>query len=234
LSMSNSDNSDYLNEIAIIGMAGRFPGARDTEEFWQNLRDGKESVSFFSDEELVLGGIDPGLLNDDRYVRAGAPLQRAEMFDAAFFGFTPREAEITDPQHRVFLECAWEALESAGYNSETYKKHIGVYAGAGTNDYVLNIYSDPALVAAVGELNLVIGNDKDHLSTRVSYKLNLRGPSVNIQTACSTSLVAVHLACQALLDYECDLALAGGVSISCYQKTGYLHQEGSILSSDGH
>ncbi|MFB2970446.1 beta-ketoacyl synthase N-terminal-like domain-containing protein [Aerosakkonema sp. BLCC-F183] len=221
--------------IAIIGMAGRFPGAKNVDEFWQNLRDGVESISFFSDEELQASGIDYALLKNPHYVKAKGVLEEIELFDAGFFGINPREAAITDPQHRLFLESAWSALENAGYNPETYQGSIGVYAGVGMSGYLLNnLYSNPEVIHSVGAYQLLISNDKDFLPTRVSYKLNLKGPSVNIQTACSTSLVATCLACQSLLNYQCDIALAGGVSISVPSKIGYLHQEGMILSPDGH
>jgi acyl transferase domain-containing protein len=221
-------------EIAIVGMAGRFPGARDVEAFWRNLRDGVESVSFFSDDELLASGVPRAWLTDPRLVRAAAVLDEADLFDAAFFGYSPREAELMDPQQRVFLECAWEALEDAGYDSLRYPGLIGVYGGVGANRYAFNLLSRPELIGAIGGQQLFISNDKDFLCTRVSYKLSLEGPSVVVQSACSTSLVAVHLACQALVAGECDLALAGGVAISFPQKTGYLYSEGGILSPDGH
>ncbi len=233
--MSNAETFDRLDEIAIIGMMGRFPGARDLAAFWENLRDGVESVSLLSDRELETSGVDRELLRDPSYVKSAVLLEDVELFDAAFFGFSPREAEITDPQQRLFLECAWEALENAGYASETYPGRTGVYAGVGMNTYLLfNLYSDPNLRQTADRFQLMIGNDKDFLATRVSYKLNLRGPSLTVQTACSTSLVAVHLAAQSLLNGECDMALAGGVSIRVPQKTGYLYQAGGIFSPDGH
>ncbi|MEG4342101.1 SDR family NAD(P)-dependent oxidoreductase [Microcoleus sp. A003_D6] len=217
-------------EIAIIGMAGRFPGAKNIEVFWQNLREGVESIAFFSDEELLSSGVDSTLLNNPNYVKANAVLKDADRFDAEFFGFSPKEAEILDPQHRLFLESAWEALENAGYDSETYQGSIGVYAGVETNTYLLNnIYPNFGL----SDLQTLLGNDKDYLSSRVSYKLNLKGPSVSVQTACSTSLVAIHIACQSLLNGECDISLAGGVAVRVPQKVGYLSQEG-FASPDGH
>ncbi|QLE40494.1 SDR family NAD(P)-dependent oxidoreductase [Nostoc sp. C052] len=223
------------DEIAIIGMAGRFPGSKNVDIFWQNLRDGVESISFFTDEELISSGIDSSLLNNPNYVKASAILKDIELFDASFFGFSPREAEITDPQHRLFIECVWEALENAGYNSETYRGQIGIFAGVAASTYLLsNLYSNRDLMESVDSYQILIGNDKDFLPTQVSYKLNLRGPSINIQTACSTSLVAVHLACQSLLNGECDITLAGGVSITTLQKTGYHYQQGGIHSPDGH
>ncbi|MEC4891786.1 MAG: SDR family oxidoreductase [Oscillatoria sp. PMC 1051.18] len=227
--------NNSVETIAIIGMAGRFPGAKNIDEFWQNLSNGVESISFFSDEELLASGIDPALLNNSNYVRARGVLSDIEMFDASFFNFTPHEAEVTDPQHRLFLEYAWEALESAGYNSETYDGRIGVYAGAGLNAYLLqNLSSNRQLSGAAEVYQLQIGNDKDFVPTRVSFKLNLTGPSVNVNTACSTSLVAVQMACQSLLNYQCDMVLAGGVSVRVPQKAGYLYEEGMILSPDGH
>jgi phthiocerol/phenolphthiocerol synthesis type-I polyketide synthase E len=221
--------------IAIIGLAGRFPGAKNIDEFWQNIRNGVESLETFSDAELYLAGVPAALRSHPLFVRKGAKLEDTELFDAAFFGFSPREAQIVDPQHRIFLECAWEALENAGYPAGVTDASIGVYAGAGMNTYLTEqILRDAALTDTVGSFQLMIGNDKDFLCTRVSYKLNLRGPSMAIQTACSTSLVAVHVACRALQRGECDLALAGGVSIHFPQNTGYLFQEGMILSPDGH
>lgn len=228
-------NSPALDGIAIIGMAGRFPGARNLHEFWQNLRDGVESISFFSDQELLAAGIDPATLQDSQYVKARGMLDDIDLFDAAFFGYTPREAEILDPQQRLFLECAWQALEDAGYDPATCGARAGVYAGASWNFYLLaNLLPNRPLLETVGLLTVANSNEKDFLTTRVSYKLNLRGPSVNVQTACSTSLVAVHMACQSLLSGECDLVLAGGASASARQKSGYSYQEGGILSPDGH
>ena len=222
------------SEIAIIGLVGRFPGAKTVNEFWNNLQNGIESVSFFTDEELLASGIKSAVLNEPKFVRARAELDDVDLFDEEFFSFNPREAEITDPQHRLFLECAWEALENAGYDSETYKGSIGVYAGSSLSSYLLNVYLDPNLRDSIDIHQLAIAGDKDFLTTRVSYKLNLEGPSYTVQTACSTSLVAVHLACQSLLNGECDLALAGGVSISSSRKTGYFYEEGGISSPDGH
>ena len=221
--------------VAIIGMAGRFPGAPDIATFWQNLRDGVESVRFFSRQELVTAGVSPSLIDDPRYVPARAPLADIDLFDAGLFGMSPREAEITDPQHRIFLETAFEALESAAIDSGRFPGAIGVYAGSGPDGYLLHhLWPNRALAASVGPVQTLIGNDKDYLATRVSYKLNLRGPSLTVQTACSTSLVAIQLAVQSLLTYQCDVALAGGVSIAFPLGQGYLHQEGHLLSPDGH
>ncbi|MDF5719754.1 MAG: type I polyketide synthase [Rhizonema sp. PD37] len=234
--MNSSIVSPTINgsEIAIISIAGRFPGAKNVEEFWQNLQKGVESISFFSDEELLSSGIEKAVLTDPNYVKARAVLEDVELFDASFFAFNPREAEVTDPQQRLFLECAWQAIENAGYNCETYEKPIGVYAGTSMNSYFFNLYSNKNLINSVDSFQLLIGSDKDFLTTRVSYKLNLEGPSYTVQTACSTSLVAVHLACQSLLNGECDMALAGGVSISASRKAGYFYKDGAIGSPDGH
>ncbi len=224
----------YTTAIAIIGMSGRFPGANTVEAFWANIAAGHKSIRFFSDEELLEAGVAPEDLKQPDYVKAGAIIQDIEDFDASFFGYTPREAEIMDPQQRIFLEVAWEALESAGYDAETYKGMIGVFAGSAISTYLLNnIFPQPEIVELMGPLQTSLGNDKDSLATRVSYKLNLRGPGIAVQTYCSTSLVAVHLACQSLLNYECDMVLAGGVALSVPQKCGYLYQEGGILSPDG-
>lgn len=225
---------NHSDSIAIIGMAGKFPGAENIDAFWQNIRDGVESITFFTDDELIQSGVLPEALNAPNYVKAGAVIDGIDLFDASFFGFNPREAEITDPQHRLFLEASWQALEHAGYDPNNFDGVIGVFAGASFSSYLLNIHSNPSLMASVGSAQTMIGNDKDHLTTLVSYKLNLRGPSVAVQTACSTSLVSVHLACQSLLNRECDMVLAGGVSIGIPQRAGYFYQEGDIASPDGH
>ncbi|BBD60568.1 beta-ketoacyl synthase [Nostoc sp. HK-01] len=222
------------SEIAIIGLSGRFPGAKNIAEFWQNLQAGVESITFFTDEELISSGVEPTIVDNPKYVKARGVLADAELFDAPFFGFTPKEAEITDPQHRLFLECAWSALENAGYNCENYPGSIGVYAGSSLSSYLFNIYINENIRNSVDAHQIAIGGDKDFLSTRVSYKFNLQGPSYTVQTACSTSLVAVHLACQSLLNGECEMALAGGVSISALRKQGYFYKEGGIGSPDGH
>jgi acyl transferase domain-containing protein len=212
------------NGIAIVGLTGRFPGAKTIDEFWQNLRDGVEAISTFTDAELIADGVEPSLLHHPNYVKAGAVLDDVECFDADFFGFSPKEAEMIDPQQRLFLESAWEALEQAGYNTAFYPGRIGAFAGVGWSSYLFNnLYTQPELIETVGGYQTLIGNDKDFLATRLAYKLNLKGPSYTVQTACSTSLVAVSLACQSLLNYQCDLALAGGVTIFVPQKQGYLH-----------
>jgi non-ribosomal peptide synthase protein (TIGR01720 family) len=230
----NSENAyEALEGIAIIGLAGRFPGAKNIEVFWKNLQEGVESISCFTDEQLIAAGISPTLLNDSNYVKFGGALENIDLFDALFFDINSKDAEVTDPQHRLFLECAWEALENAGYDSLRCESRIGVYAGASLNNYLSFDLNNDQLGSAQLYQKL-IGNDKDFLSTRVSYKLNLTGPSITVQTACSTSLVATILAYQSLQNYQCDIALAGGVSIRVPQKTGYLYQEGGTLSPDGH
>ena len=226
-------------------MACRFPGAKSTEEFWQNLRDGVSSVSVFSDEEAISAGANPAWQENPSYVKAGPVLEDIEMFDAGFFGFRSREAKMLDPQHRFFLECAWEALESSGHDPGRYEGLIGVYAGAGMNYYVLNnLYWDPEFMESVGGrvnildsmpgFRMMAASDKDYLPTRVSFLFDLKGPSIGIQTACSSALVAVHVAAQSLLNGECDLALAGGVSIRVPQQAGYLYHGGWLTSPDGH
>ncbi len=220
--------------VAIIGMAGRFPDAPDVHAFWRNLTNGVESLTPMTDEELRAEGVPAELIANPNYVKKATFLEGADQFDAAFFGFNAREAEILDPQQRVFLECAWNAMEDAGYVGEQYPGVVSVFAGASINTYIVsNILANPAAVEAVGPYQVMISNDKDFLATRVNYKLNLRGPGLTVQTACSTSLVAVQLAWQSLLDRQCDIALAGGVSINFPQKVGYLYQEGMIFSSDG-
>lgn len=229
------ESSGVGDLIAVIGMHGRFPGAAGTEQLWDNLRDGKESISYFSDEELLAAGVDAETLRQPNYVKARGVIEDIERFDSAFFGMSPREAEHTDPQQRVFLECAWELFEKAGYDVESYTGAIGVYAGSAISSYLLNnLWGNPGLVGSAAPYNLVLANDKDHLTTRTAYQLSLRGPCVTVQTGCSTSLVAVHIACQALLSHECDMALAGGVALCVPQTVGYLFQENDKCSPDGH
>ncbi|MFC1827860.1 type I polyketide synthase, partial [Thermodesulfobacteriota bacterium] len=230
-----NDTNNSIEEISIIGMSGRFPGALNINQFWRNLADGVESIFRFSDEELLSRGVSKEKINHPEYVKAGTILQDAEMFDAAFFGFNQQEAETMDPQQRVFLEIAWEALESAGYNSDSYDGAIGVFAGTSGNDYRKNFVANQlSITSGLDSFELMVGNDPDFFTTRVSYKLNLKGPSLTIQTACSSSLVAVHQACQSLLTYQCDMALAGGVCIRFPQGHGYMYQDGMIWSPDGH
>ena len=231
-----AENSSAGPLIAVVGMAGRFPGARNLTEFWRNLRNGVESISRLSDEQLIEAGVTAAELGNSDYVKAAAILEDIDRFDANFFGLSPRDAAIMDPQHRHFLECAWEALDNAGWCPDEFTGRIGVYAGSGMNSYLINnLLANSELVASAGLFLLKqTGNDKDVLASRVSYQLNLTGPSLAVQTACSTSLVAIHLACQSLLSHECDMALAGGVTIEIPHGRGYLYREGEILSRDGH
>ncbi len=223
------------NAIAIVGMAGRFPDAPNLEAFWRNLAAGLESLSSLGDEELLAAGVDPALLSHPNYVRKGTFLKDADSFDAGFFGYNPREAEVIDPQHRVFLECAWEALEDAGYAGEARPRSVGVYAGTSINTYLFSqLLPNRALLETVGPYQLMLACDKDFLATRAAYKLNLKGPCLSIQTACSTALVAVQVACMSLISGQCDMALAGGVSLTFPANSGYLYTEGMILSPDGH
>ncbi|GGC48545.1 type I polyketide synthase [Chelatococcus reniformis] len=218
--------------IAIVGMSGRFPGSPDIPSFWRSLVDGRESITQFTDEELLAAGIPAEVLRHPNYVKAGSYLEDVELFDAAFFGVSPREAELMDPQQRLFLEHAWLALEDAGIAPARFLGQIAVFGGASFSTYgLLNLRSE---IGSTGALETVLGNDKDYLATRVSYKLGLRGPSVSVQTACSTSLTAVAMACDSLLNLQADVALAGGVTVKLPLKTGYLYEEGSILSPDGH
>jgi acyl transferase domain-containing protein/thioesterase domain-containing protein/acyl carrier protein len=217
-------------------MAGRFPGARDVQAFWTNLRDGVESIHFFTEEALLAAGESPGRLREPSYVRACGRLDDIDKFDAAFFGLSPRDAAVFDPQHRLFLECAWEAFENAGYVGERVAGPVGVFACSGASEYMMyNLVCNRSLMDSVGAwLVRHLGNDPSFLATRVSYELNLRGPSMSVQTACSSSLVAVHVACQSLLNCECDMALAGGATVYPEQNRGYAYNQGEILSPDGH
>lgn len=220
--------------IAIIGVAARVPGADDLNTFWENLRSGQESIRFFSETELQDAGVEPELIASPNYIRGTGVLSNITDFDAEFFSFTPAEAKFIDPQQRVFLETAWQALENAGYADPKHSS-IGVFAGVGHNDYLVrNVVPYVARHQDTSVFQLILANDKDFLATRVSYAFNLTGPSITVQTACSTSLVAIHQACQSLLLGDCDLALAGGVAIKVPHHGGYLHEEGNISSPDGH
>ncbi len=225
-----------LEGIAIVGMAGRFPGARNVAEFWRNLLAGEESIATLSDEQLRASGID---LEKERaegtYIPCRGLMDRPEYFDAAFFGISPREAEVMDPQQRIFLEECWHALEDAGCDPARYAGAVGVFAGMSNNTYwANNVTHHPELIESVGWLTAMMGNEKDYLATRAAYKLNLRGPAISIHTACSTSLVAVCQAVQALLSYACDAALAGGISATFPHERGYRFDDGGIVSPDGH
>ncbi|MFL5351290.1 SDR family NAD(P)-dependent oxidoreductase [Archangium sp.] len=222
-------------DIAIIGMTGRFPGAKDVDALWKNVCNGVESIRPVSDAELEKLGVDKARREDARHVKAAAVMDGTDLFDAGFFGYTPREAELMDPQHRVFLECAWEALEHAGYAPDRYPGAISVYAGASTNTYLIyNIVPNADRLGAVDLMQLDVNNGTDFLSTRVAYKLDLRGPSYSMLSGCSTSLVATHVACQSLLNQECDMALAGGISIQVKHPEGYTYVPGGVGSPDGH
>ena len=221
--------------IAIIGMAGRFPGAADVEALWKNLCDGDESIRAFTPDELRASGVKPAILAQSGYVNAGAVPENADCFAASFFGYTPREAELMDPQQRLFLECAWEALEHAGCDVSRFGGAVGVYAGIALNSYFQNnLAPRPELAPLLGQYSLTIGNEKDFVATRVAHKLGLRGPAIGVQTACSSSLVAVHLACQSLRAGEIDLALVGGGRVRAPLHAGYMYVDGGIPSPDGH
>jgi amino acid adenylation domain-containing protein len=231
--MSSSDSA--AQHIAIVGLAGRFPGARDVAEFWENLIAGRSGITQLSDEQLAAAGYDPAAVRAlPGYVAARGLLDRPEWFDRAFFGIAPKEAEAMDPQYRVFFETAWAALEDAGCDPASFPGLIGVFAGMSNNTYYPHFVRQRRdLIEAVGAAGAVIGNEKDFLATRLAHKLNLRGPALTIQTACSTSLVAVCVACQNLLEHQCDVALAGGVSITFPHQRGYFSEEGGMTSTDG-
>jgi len=224
--------TNYDSAVAIIGMSGRFPNAASVDQLWRNLIEGRPGLRAVSEEELKAAGVSPALMANPAYVRVAAPLDDIDLFDAAMFGFSRREAESTEPQHRLFLECSWEALESAGYPPNNTPGKVGVFAGCGYPAYMNHIAAKLATEAG-GDLLVAIGNERDSLASTVSYKLDLRGPSMTVQTFCSTSLVAVHLAVQSLLTFESDLAIAGGVHIDLPQPIGYLHEEGGITTPDG-
>ncbi len=227
---------DHTNSLAVIGLSCRFPGAKNHHEFWQNLVSGTESITHFTQEELLASGISKTLLDNPQYVKARGVIPDADCFDADFFSFSSQEAKILDPQIRLFLEHARNALEDAGYFSEETGGRIGVFAGQSQIHSYLNEYLLPndSLRKLLGDYYIYLHNSNDFLATTVSYKLNLTGPSYTVQTACSTSLVAISEACQHLLDYQCDMAIAGGVALQFPLISGYLYQEGMILSPDGH
>src|SRR5246127_4400365 len=221
---------------SIIGMACRFPGANNISTFWENLSQGVESITHFSREDLLREGVDPRLLDNPHYVRASPVLEGFDLFDAAFFGYSVREAQFMDPQQRLLHEVAWETFEDAGYYPESVEGPTGVFTSAGgvvSSYLVANQRRHSSLPGATGSMQH-IGNDKDFLSTRLSYKFNLTGPSLNIQTACSSSLVALHLACRSLACGECRMALVGAATVRMPHKVGYLYNKGDILSPDGH
>ena len=221
-------------EIAVIGMAGRFPGAENIDEYWQNLVNGVESVSFFSDEEILSESPDEPNLNHPDFVKAYAPIQGKEYFDAAFFGYTPDEATLMDPQMRILHEVVWQAMEDAGYDVSTYKQRIGLFTGAATNLNWLTYATLENQKGLVDDYSLPHISDMSYSNTRISHKLNLRGPSITATAACATSLVNIHQACNSLLLGECTMAVAGGISVANSTKKGYLYREGMIKSKDGH
>ncbi|WP_433927428.1 amino acid adenylation domain-containing protein [Sorangium cellulosum] len=231
--MSEDGLLDETNAVAIIGMACRFPGAKTVDKFWDNLLHGRESIARFSIDELRAAGVPEELAKHPDYVPAGGVLDDVYAFDAALFGYAEGEAELIDPQQRLFLQCAWEALEDAGHAPRGVSVPTGVFAGCSASTHLPPALIDPREGATARSLRLLTANDKDYLATRVSYKLDLKGPSLTVQTACSTSLVAVHLAAQSILSGECAMALAGGATITLPQEVGYLYQEGLILSPDG-
>jgi phthiocerol/phenolphthiocerol synthesis type-I polyketide synthase E len=243
---SNSETSSQSvslppNAIAVIGMAGRFPGADSVSAFWDNLRRGEESIVTLSEENLIAAGVSEQALANHAYVRRAALMSGIDEFDADFFGFTPQAARMMDPQHRLFLQCAWHALEDAGYDPTQIEGSVGVYGTSTTSGYLLhNLMShhDPEAIIGQGVtfemVNLSLQNDKDYLATRVAHQFNLRGPALSVQTACSSSLVAVHLACQSILNGESDMALAGGASLRIPHHVGYWHDPGSMVSPTGH
>ena len=231
--MSTSAASN-LESIAVVGLSGHYPGAKNIDEFWKNLEAGRESISFFTDEEMIKAGVDTAALSNPNYVKAKGVYEGSYSFDASFFGYNPREAELIDPQQRVFLECAWEALEHAGYDPGSCSGRIGLFGGTGPTKQLFEFLKGTFVKRSFGHLAMITSNDKDYLATRVGYKLNLRGPCITLQTACSTSLVAIVVACQNLLNYQCDMALAGGVTLSLEEREGYFYDEGGIVSPDGH
>ncbi|MBT5903917.1 MAG: SDR family NAD(P)-dependent oxidoreductase [Opitutaceae bacterium] len=237
MSQPSRPSLDPTKHIAIVGMQLRYPGATTRAEFWQNLCNGIESISFFDEEEMAAAGFPPELIANANFVRANPHVGDTAQFDPAFFGFTPHEAEVMDPQIRLMLECSWQALEDAGYDAERFAGRIGVFMGANLSNYFMaNLMPQiDELTAGQGGISaLTLFNDRDSLATIVSYKLNLKGPSVTVQTYCSTSLVSVHLGCQSILGGDCEMVLAGGVSLNNEQVSGYSYEEGSIKSRDGH
>ncbi len=230
------DPGNVGTEIAVIGMAGRFPGAKDIDEYWENLKNGVESIAFFTDQDVAELGGDTRLIHKPTYVKAKGILESCEYFDASFFGYIRNEAAVLDPQVRIFHECAWEALENAGYVPDTYEGRIGLYTGATGSFYweALALVSGGKSQSFIEQWDIFQFSQKDYLATRISYKLDLKGPAISVQTACSTSLVAIDMACQGLLSSRCDMALAGGVSITLHDWTGYLYIDGMIFSPDGH
>ena len=235
MSDRSTETAPARSGIAVIGMACRVPGAANVAEFWRNICDGVESIRTLTRDEMIAAGLDEETADDPRHVAAAAVVDGIDLFDADFFGINGREAEVMDPQHRVFLESAWEALEDAGYDPQRYDGAIGVFGGGIFDSYAsVNLMRAGVFDVKDTILQSVLANEKDYMTTRVSYKLDLRGPSYNVQTGCSTGLVAIHLACQNLLNFESDMALAGGIAIDVLRYRGYDYHEGSVYSRDGH
>jgi phthiocerol/phenolphthiocerol synthesis type-I polyketide synthase E len=231
--MAEFSSTDTLGKIAVIGMAGRYPDAWNVEQFWQHVKEGRECITFFKDDELLQAGVSRELLSHPDYIKARGVCPGTFLFDASFFGYTPREAELMDPQQRVFLECAWEALENAGYDALSYSGRIGLFAGSGISQYFLALLSIPGIDRVTDAITLATLNEKDYLTSRVGYKLNLRGPCVTVQTACSTSLVSIVMACQSLLSFHSDIALGGGVTLITRQLGGHMYQKGAFIRRMG-
>ncbi len=220
--------------IAVIGMAGRFPDALNINEFWQNLKDGHESLTWYSDEALLEAGVPEALVNHKDYVKVGVTLDNIRTFDAEFFGFTPRDAQLMDPQQRLLFEVAVETLDDGCYGDAAQSRNVGVFVGVGEGFYFINnLLTDPELLQTLG-MEVQFGNGRDFAATRLSHRLNLTGPAMTVATACSTSLVAIHQACSSILRNECTMALAGGAKVGQFGARGHLYQEGGILSPDGH
>ena len=233
LTMAHNIANEHSGKIAVIGMAGRYPGATNLKEYWDNIVSGRSCISHFTREEMIASGVSPARLDKPHYVPRGGIYLRPFDFDASFFGYSPREAELIDPQQRAFLEHCWIAIESAGYDSSRFPGRIAVYGGSGVTSHLLRIVTDGDMMRTVDPYGMITSNDRDYLATRVGYKLDLRGPCVTVQTACSTSLVAIAQAAQSLLNYQSDMALAGGVSIHPTENLGYEYVEGGINSPDG-
>jgi acyl transferase domain-containing protein len=225
----------FDNDIAVIGLACRVPGAENYNDFWELITHKKESICFFDRAELIQSGIGLGLIDNPDYVPARGILPDVDKFDAAFFGYTPSEARIMDPQHRIFLEHTWTALENAGYVANTFSGHIGVFAGMNDSTYLLShLLNNTQIKAEYDTQQLLLATSSHYLCTKVAYALGLTGPSVTVNTACSTGLVSIAMACDSLVRHGCDMALAGGITVVTPQQSGYLYQEFGILSPDGH
>ena len=225
---------DNNNDIAVIGLSGAFPGAASIEMFWENLSNGICSITDVTEDVLIKEGIPENVYKDESYVAKTSSISNLKEFDANFFGYTPNEAKLMDPQHRIFLEHCWKAMESAGYIPDECNDMVGVYAGCGMNRYQLSCYDINTAGFGIPDFQKMLASEKDYLTTRVSYKLNLRGPSLNVQTACSTSLVSVQLAVLSLQTYQCDMAICGGVSANVPHGIGYSYSPGMIFSPDGY